>query len=124
MIEIASFQQVEEAELLAGLLKSEGIACYIRNEVSSRVLRGCVAARVEILENDVPRALEVIRDSGFFHPEEDTDETAKESTGFIRYIPVVRDLSFGKQIIVLLVVTGGMLAILIYLNSFLSGNNI
>ena len=44
---------------LMALLRSEGIECYLRNELSSQIMAGYVdvgGARVEILESDVPRA--------------------------------------------------------------------
>ncbi|MDR3267784.1 MAG: DUF2007 domain-containing protein [Tannerella sp.] len=125
MIEIAHFQQVEEAELLVGLLKSEGIDSYVRNEVSSRVLPNIIVARVELLESDVPRALEIMNDCGFAQfAEEDNAETAGEPSGLARYIPVLRHFSFEKQLVILLVLTGGFLAILVYLVSYLSSKTI
>lgn len=67
VVEIANFRQVYEAEILASLLRSEGIDCYVRNEVSSRVFGGYIdiGARVELLESNAPRAFEIMRDSGY-----------------------------------------------------------
>ena len=63
MVEIARFQYPAEAQTLMALLKSEEIECYLRNEYSSQMFAGYMdigGARVEILESDVPRALEVM----------------------------------------------------------------
>jgi hypothetical protein len=124
MVEIANFKQVLDAELLVSLLKSEGIACYIRNEVSNRVLNGYadVGARVELLENDVPRALEIMKLCGYLPEEEEGEEKANapHPTGIARYIPFLRRFSFEKQMVILLMLTGGLLALLLYIGSCLS----
>ena len=77
IVEIANFRQAERAEVLASLLRSEGIDCYVRNEMSSRVFGGLVdiGARVELLESDLPRAVEIMKIGGFFAEQDNPDET-------------------------------------------------
>ncbi|MDR0395047.1 MAG: DUF2007 domain-containing protein [Tannerella sp.] len=67
MIEIARFQQAADAEMLANLLRSEGIECYVQNGLSGSLLFGNDAggARVEILEKDVSRAAVIMVDHGY-----------------------------------------------------------
>ncbi|MDR1676584.1 MAG: DUF2007 domain-containing protein [Tannerella sp.] len=117
LIEIANFARVETAEILATLLRTEGIACTTRNEVSSRVLRGVVdiGVRVEVLEHDVPRALEILKDSGFSQPDADeADKNADASAGLARYLPLLR-----KHILILIALIAGMLAILAGIHLFI-----
>jgi hypothetical protein len=118
IIEIANFRQADRAEVLASLLRSEGIECYVRNEVSARTFGGLVdiGARVEVLESDTSRALEIIQISGFFQPEDDPDESlpCQKKNAFLS------KLSFEKQMIIIIVLLGGLIALLIYLGAFLS----
>ena len=76
MVEIARFQYPAEAQTLIALLRSEDIECYLRNEYSSQLMAGYIdvgGARVEVLESDVPRALEVMEAGGYDIPAEDED---------------------------------------------------
>ncbi|MDR2139101.1 MAG: DUF2007 domain-containing protein [Tannerella sp.] len=116
LVEIANFAQGETAEMLASLLRAEGIACTTRNEVSSRVFGGGVdiGVRVEVLEHNVPRAVEIMKDSGFSQPETEDANTAEASTGLARYFSLLR-----KHIIILTAIIAGMLAILAGLHLFM-----
>jgi hypothetical protein len=117
LVEIANFAQAETAEMQAALLRAEGIACTTRNEVSSRVLRGVVdiGVRVEVLEHNVPRARELMKDSGFSPPEADeADANAAAATGFARSLPLLR-----RHILILMALITGMLAILVCFHLFM-----
>lgn len=126
MVEIARFQYPAEAQTLMALLKSEGIECYLRNEYSSQMFASYVDvgdARVEILESDVPRALEVMKEGGYDIPaEEDEAEQIRAVVGWTRHIPFLRNFALEKQIVILFVVIAVLLAILIYFGSELSSN--
>lgn len=127
IIEIANFPQPEQAELLASLLRSEGIECFLPNEVSSHVLRGYldVGARVEILEKDYPLALRIMEDAGYSFPDKNMETgDEKSSTGLARHIPILKHLSFEKQIIIIIGLILGLIALMIYLQSYFSTNNI
>ena len=68
MVEIARFTYPSEAGPLMALLESEGIECYLRNELTSQLMAGYVdvgGARLEILEKDYDRALELMREGGY-----------------------------------------------------------
>ena len=65
IIEIARFEQTSEAEMLANLLNSEGIECYVRDGLSAQALFGdteMIGAKVELHEKDAQRALEIMND--------------------------------------------------------------
>ncbi|MDR0430843.1 MAG: DUF2007 domain-containing protein [Tannerellaceae bacterium] len=67
MVEIVRFQYPADAQTLVALLKSEGIDCYIRNELTTQMLSliDVGGARVELLESNVPRALEIMKANGY-----------------------------------------------------------
>ena len=126
MVEIAQFQYPAEAQTLMALLKSEEIECYLRNEYSSQMFAGYMdigGARVEILESDVPRALEVMKEGGYDIPAEDEEpEQIRAVAGWALHIPFLRNFTLEKQIVILLVVIAVFLALLIFFGSELSSN--
>ena len=126
MVEIARFTYLSEAEPLVALLKSEGIDCYIRNEYSNQILAGMVdigGARVELLESEVPRALQIMKDNGYDIPdEEEQPDQIKTISGIARHIPFLKNLPLEKQILVLLAIVAIFLAALVYLNKLILPN--
>lgn len=126
MVEIARFQYPAEAQTLMALLKSEGIECYLRNEFSSQVMGGYVdigGARVETLESNVARAMEIMQEGGYELPEEDEEpEQMKAISGWARHIPFLKRCPLEKQIIVLFLIIAVFLALIIYFGSMVSSN--
>lgn len=124
MVEIARFQYPAEAQTLMALLKSEGVECYLRNEYSSQVMAGYVdvgGARVEILESDVPHALEVMEAGGYDIPAEDEEpDQIKTVAGWARHIPFLRNFPLEKQIMLFLVIIAVFLALIILFGQLLS----
>lgn len=126
MVEIARFTYPAEAQTLIALLKSEGIDCYLRNEISSQVMAGYVdigGARLEILESDLPRALQIMEEGGYLLQEETEAEEGAQIravAGWARHIPFLRSFALEKQIILLFVLVAVFLALFIYAGSLLS----
>lgn len=126
MVEIARFQYPAEAQTLIALLKSEGIECYLRNEYTSQLYASYVnvgGARVEILESDVPEALEIMKAGGYDIPEEDEEaEQIQVVAGWARHIPFLRNYTLEKQIVILFVIIAVLLVLLIFFGSQISSN--
>ena len=126
MVEIARFTFPAEAQTLMSLLRAEGIDCYLRDEISSQVMAGYAdigGARVEILEKDLPRALEIMEEGGYASQEEiDEDEPIEQVAGFASHIPFLRKYPLEKQIIILFVIVSVFLALVIYFGSLVSSN--
>lgn len=126
MVEIARFQYPAEAQTLIALLKSEGIECYLRNEYTSQLYASYVdvgGARVEILESDVPEALEIMKAGGYDIPEEDEEaEQIQVVAGWARHIPFLRNCTLEKQIVILFVIIAVLLVLLIFFGSQISSN--
>lgn len=77
MVEIAVFSYPADAQTLMALLRSEGIECYLRNELTTQIMAGYAdvgGARLEIMEKDLPRALEIMREGGYPLPADGTEE--------------------------------------------------
>ena len=126
MVEIARFQYPAEAQTLIALLKSEGIECYLRNEYTSQLYASYVdvgGARVEILESDVPEALEIMKAGGDDIPGEDEEaEQIQVVAGWARHIPFLRNYTLEKQIVILFVIIAVLLVLLIFFGSQISSN--
>jgi hypothetical protein len=126
MVEIARFLYPAEAQTLISLLKSEGIACYLRNEYSSQVMAGYVdvgGARVELLESDVARALEVMKAGGYsIGEEEPEEEEIRTVAGWASHVPLLKSLPLEKQILALLLLLAVSLGLFIYLGASFSSN--
>ena len=62
MVELTRFTKVSEAEILANLLKSEGIDCYVRDAFMNQIYNGLDlgGVKVELLEKDLERATEIM----------------------------------------------------------------
>lgn len=125
MVEIARFQYPAEAQTLVALLKSEGIDCYLRNEITAQLLSyiDVGGARVEILESDVPQALEIMKAGGYEIPDEDEGAEAIKTAGnWARHIPFLRNYSLGTQIFILFTLLAICLGLLIFFGTSLSSN--
>lgn len=126
VVEIARFNMPAEAQTLMALLRSEGIQCYLRNEITTQLYAGYAdvgGARVEILDSDVPRALEIMEEGGYEIPSEnEQSEGVKTISGWARHIPILRHLPLEKQIIVIFGIIAVLLALLIYFGSLVSSN--
>lgn len=126
MVEIARFTYPAEAQTLMALLRSEGIECFLRNEITSQLYAGSLdvgGARVEILESDVQHALEVMQQGGYEIPSENEQpEEIVMVTGWTRHIPFLRKYPLEKQIIILFAIIAIFLALFIFLGSKISSN--
>ena len=125
MVEIARFTYPSEAGPLMALLESEGIECYLRNELTSQLMAGYVdvgGARLEILEKDYDRALELMREGGYVQYVDMEDEPVMRVGGWTRHIPFLRDLPLERQILYFFIFIAVMLALFVYFGSLFSSN--
>ena len=83
MVELTRFTKVSEAEILANLLRSEGVDCYVRNGFIHQIygidLGGVI---VELLEKNLESAIEIMEDYGYTTSCHSSDKQILESDGF------------------------------------------
>ncbi|MDR1258751.1 MAG: DUF2007 domain-containing protein [Tannerellaceae bacterium] len=119
IVEIARFRFPAEAYTLMATLRSEGIDCYLRNEYSSGIAGYPIGgARVEIMESDVVRAMEVMEAGGYEIPA--VDEIPKQITtvtGWAGRIPLLRKLPLEMQIFVFFIIIAVCIGLLIWLGT-------
>jgi hypothetical protein len=89
-------------------------------------MRGYVdvgGARVELLESEVPHALEVMAVNGYDIPDENEElEQIRTVAGWARHIPFLRNLSLEKQILFLFILIAVCTGLLIFFGSQLSSH--
>lgn len=123
MVEIARFQLAADAEMLASLLQSEGIECYVRDGISSSVMFGkdIGGAKVELLQKDALRAADIMKDHGYETPTEliemlSSDNPAQDDMEYER--KKARLSKAMTTIIILIIILFGLL---IFLNKYFKG---
>ncbi len=124
MVEIARFMQTTEAEMLANLLKSEGIECYVRDGISSRVLFGRAdigGAKVELLDKDVQRASEIMKDHGYDFSEEILDRIVSENSEKDNAEYEQNKSKLSRMMAIILILLVALLGIIILLNKYYNG---
>jgi hypothetical protein len=124
MVEIARFQQTSEAEMLAGLLQSEGIECYVRDGISSRVMFGYVdsgGVKVELLQKDILQAFEIMKDHGYDVPENLLEAIEFENSEQNRIYRQNKE-KLSKTLTVITILIVALLALLIYLHKYFNGS--
>ena len=87
MVVLTRFTKVSEAEILANLLKSEGVDCYVRDCFISQIYGECVdfgGVKVELLEKDFERATEIMKDCGYLPSHKQSTDFSETGDGFTR----------------------------------------
>ncbi|MDR1779745.1 MAG: DUF2007 domain-containing protein [Tannerella sp.] len=127
IVEIANFRQTDKAEMLASVLRAEGVDCYVRNGISSNVFGdGAVdiGAKVELLDTDLPRALEIMQAYDYALPDEILlADYEGDRTPLSGRVPFLRRFSLETQIVIVIALVLGLLALLVYLGSILTSSN-
>jgi hypothetical protein len=125
MIEIARFQQATDAEILASLLRSEGVECCVRNGLSSSFMFGndTGGASVELLKKDALRAAEIMKDHGYEIsaeiPELLTSADSKPDRGALETSRTRRS----KIIIIITLLIILLFSLLVLLNKYFNGQS-
>lgn len=121
MVEIARFQNQAEAFMLRSLLESEGIECYLKDEIINQMYGGFVdfgGIKVQVMEDQVPHAMDVMQANGYELPKEDEAiAPLAPMSGFVGKIPFLRKFALEKQLLIILIVTALLLALLVYVGS-------
>ena len=121
MVEIARFQNQAEAFTLRSLLESEGIECYLKDEIINQMYGGFVdfgGIKVQVMEDQVPHAMDVMQANGYELPKEDEAiAPLAPMSGFVGKIPFLRKFALEKQLLIILIVTALLLALLVYAGS-------
>lgn len=120
MVAIAQFTYPADAQILISLLKSEGIDCYLRNELTARLLYGYAdvgGVYLEILEKDLPEALRIMKNGGYELPSGNVG-WASDLKKFMDKLPLFKGQKLEKQLLGWIIVLALLLAVVFYTVAF------
>jgi len=135
MVELTRFVKVSEAELLASLLRSEGVDCYVRDGYMNQIYDGLDlgGVKVELLQKDMKRAMEIMSDHGYtssndnseidivgeLDDSDDLDHAEISEEEMAKYMQKKAKMSRNLTIIMVLIIF--LTVILILLNKYYKG---
>lgn len=119
IVEIARFGNPVDAQILLTLLRSEGIECHLRNELTAQLLNGYIdtgGAIVDVLESDVPRALAIMKEGGYNISSFDlqTENRFKFLASLTEQIPLIKNCSTEFRIVFLLLLVSFILVVILF----------
>ena len=82
MVVLRRFRQFSEANMLANLLQAEGVACYVRDNVTHQIFGDIdfVSVKIELLEKDLPRAEEIMKAYGYTLSDDQPDNVSADGS--------------------------------------------
>jgi len=92
MVELRRFTQISDAEMLANLLKSEGVDCYVRDLYMNQIYGGGLdlgGVKVELLEKDLQRAKEIMEVFGYSQNEVNNVDKKRQKTMLSRTMTII-----------------------------------
>lgn len=101
-------------------MKSEGIDCYLRNELTARLLYGYAdvgGVYLEILEKDLPEALRIMKNGGYELPSGNVG-WASDLKKFMDKLPLFKGQKLEKQLLGWIIVLALLLAVVFYTVAF------
>ena len=129
VIEIARFGPTNEAEVLANLLKAEGVDCFVRDSLSNY---GVMDIKVDILRKDAHRALEIMKDHNYEIPNilletisgdtEQEGENKDEYEAEDKYDEIENSKSkLSKYMTIIIIMMVILFSLLVFLNKYFNG---
>lgn len=124
LIEIARFQAQSEADTVCCLLESEGIPCFLKDELMSQVY-GNIGAfggiKLEIPGENLPLALEIIKKGGYekYLSIDEYPEGLKSFSSLSEKIPFLKKYPLEKQIVIVLLTAAVVFGLLIFATYYL-----
>jgi hypothetical protein len=121
MVELARFDTSIEAEMLVSLLQAEGIDSYVHDALTSQVFMGYAdigGAKIKLLEKDLERAREIMRDNGYDVSREPDEAIEEEDAEMYREKYEKSKARLSKIMTLIVICLLVILVILIILNRF------
>ena len=117
LVTVATFNYIHELAMARGPLEQEGIECFVKDEFTMQanplynIAIGGI--KLQVYEDDVPRAVEILQELGYLQPME-VGRNAAWDTWATRTakIPVVNRLHPVFRLLVLLVLISALLIVI------------
>lgn len=118
-VTVITFSQFLDLAVPKARLEAEGIECRVKDELTVQVhpfySQAIGGVKLQVKENDIPRAFEVLKEGGFikedlgeFKPKNKLDKATSK-------IPLLKELVFEVRVMMMVVILIAMIAILIHL---------
>ena len=82
IITVHTFTFPNEAVIIRSRLESEGILCFVQDELTTQLLpfysNTVGGAKLQVKESDAPRAIEILKEAGILGDENEQPEVKKE----------------------------------------------
>lgn len=70
LVTVLAFTHTHEAAIIRSRLESEGIACFIKDELTVQVYPYITEAKLQVKESDVQRTIEILKETGHIKEED------------------------------------------------------
>ncbi|MCL1933713.1 MAG: DUF2007 domain-containing protein [Candidatus Azobacteroides sp.] len=93
LVTVLTFMHAHETAVIRGRLESEGIPCFIKDELSTQVYPFISEGELQVRESDVQRTIEILKETGHIK-DEDLYPTKEWNfmTKILSKIPVIKKL--------------------------------
>lgn len=120
-VTIATFTYPSQAVILKGRFESEGIECYLKDELTAQVnpfySNAIGGVKLQVMSQDVPKAVVILRELGYPVDDDESYETSvKKIVRFTQKIPIINKLPIERRYTVLLL---GVVAVLVIVSVFI-----
>ena len=125
-VTVATFTYPPQAAILKGRLESEGIECFLKDELTTQVnpfySNAIGGVKLQVWQEDAPQAIALLKEWGY--PVDDGDKGFEEcATKMVRYtqkIPLINKYPIEKRYTILLLILALVLTFIITFIYFVS----
>lgn len=120
-VTIITFTYPPQAVVLKGRLESEGIECYLKDELTAQVnpfySNAVGGVKLQVRQEDMDSAITILKELGYPVDDDESYETSvKKIVRFTQKIPVINKLPIEKRYTVLLL---GVVMVLLIISMFI-----
>jgi hypothetical protein len=107
LVTILSIQYPNQVYIIKARLESEGIECFIKDELTIQTdpfLSNAIGGiKLQVKEEDVPDALKILDTEGYQRYKDDTTNPYQRLQDFADKIPLLKNVRFEIRLIILIV---------------------
>ena len=118
LVTILSAQYPQQAYIIKAHLESEGIECFIKDELTvqtnplySNAIGGI---KLQVKEEDIPEATKILRSEGYLTERESNENPYEEIKWLADKIPFFKNVRFEVRLIIMVVIVVAVTYLLIY----------
>lgn len=122
LVTIWAFSYQHQMLIIRGRLEAEGIQTFAQDELTIQIdplySNALGGIKLMVNEQDVPRAIEILAESGLVKREElQTEEFLTRLDNYTRQLPLIGKASFERRLFVLVSLAVTLIAALIYVTA-------